>query len=106
MTACYHQFCSPFIQEVAELTTQAAKCTKYADDTALVGLCTNTDTQYRAEVDRFVSWCYDNFLNLTVDKTKEIIIDYRRDNNEHNVLEINRKSGTNCTRIQIPWYSN
>ena len=64
---------------------------KYADDTALVGLCTNTDTQCRAEVDRFVSWCYDNFLNLNVDKTKEMIIDYRRNNNEHNVLEINEK---------------
>ena len=33
---------------------------KYADDTALVGLCVNDDKDYRCEVGKFVMWCESN----------------------------------------------
>ena len=52
---------------------------KFSDDTTIEGLITNTDeTVYRSEVDRLVDWCGDNNLELSVSKTKEMVIDFRR----------------------------
>ncbi len=52
---------------------------KYADDTTLTGnIYSNDETHYRKEVDNFVHWCNQNFLVLNVEKTKEIIFDFRK----------------------------
>ena len=52
---------------------------KFADDSAFQGLFTNRlDSNYIAEVYRFVKWCEENYLILNVSKTKEMIIDFRR----------------------------
>ena len=51
---------------------------KYADDTVIVGLLDdneNSEQNYRSEIESFVKWCEENFLNLNVKKTKEMIID-------------------------------
>ena len=50
---------------------------KYADDTALVGLLSDDETDYRSDIDHFVSWCVANCLEINVVKTKELIIDFR-----------------------------
>ena len=50
---------------------------KYSDDTALVDLSDN-DAIYFNEVSRFNAWCKDNFLDLNVSKTKEMVIDFRK----------------------------
>lgn len=51
---------------------------KYADDTALVGKITNDDNlNYLKEINTFVDWCDQNFLELNVTKTKELIVDFR-----------------------------
>jgi hypothetical protein len=63
---------------------------KYADDTALVSKCTNDDIIYRREVEKFVKWCSDNFLELNVKKTKEMIIDFRK-SADHAPLVINNE---------------
>ena len=56
---------------------------KFADDAALADL-TNSEleadgevSKYETEVRRFVSWCKDNFLELNVGKTEEVIFDFR-----------------------------
>ncbi len=52
---------------------------KFADDTTVVGLISNRDeTNYRSEVSRLAGWCSDNNLSLNVEKTKEIVVDFRR----------------------------
>ena len=51
---------------------------KFADDTTLHGLLSNSEEAYRSEVNRFCEWCKNNHLTLNVDKTKEIVFDYRR----------------------------
>ena len=61
---------------------------KYADDTALVARCINDDRAYRCEVERFTTWCNDNFLELNVSKTKEMIVDFRKSAVEHPPLYI------------------
>ena len=50
---------------------------KYSDDTAIVDL-SNSIPHYIEEVDRFTTWCKDNFLHLNVTKTKELLIDFRK----------------------------
>ena len=44
---------------------------KYADDTALVGLLSDVETDYRSDIDHIVSWCVANCLALDVIKTKD-----------------------------------
>ena len=59
---------------------------KYADDTVLTGLITEDNySAYTQEVVAFVKWCEDNYLVLNVEKTKEMVIDFRkaRDNPEN-----------------------
>ena len=50
---------------------------KYSDDTAIVDL-SNSIPHYIEDVDRFTTCCKDNFLDLNVTKTKEILINFRK----------------------------
>ena len=50
---------------------------KYADDTALVGLLSDDEIDYKSDIDHFVSRCVANCLKLNVITTKELIIDFR-----------------------------
>ncbi len=52
---------------------------KFADDTVVLGLINNGDeAAYLDEVERLTSWCQDNCLSLNVSKTKELIVDFRK----------------------------
>ena len=63
---------------------------KFSDDTTLEGLISRNDERaYRAEVDRLVSWCAENDLELNVKKTKEMIFDFRKEKTEMTPLTIN-----------------
>jgi len=61
---------------------------KYSDDSALQDL-SNSHTIYTEEVHRFTKWCKENYLELNVRKTKELIIDFRKSPNEIPALFIN-----------------
>jgi hypothetical protein len=57
---------------------------KFADDTTVVGLITNNDeTAYREEVRALGLWCQENNLSLNVNKTKEMIVNFRKQQREH-----------------------
>ena len=58
-------------------TLPSCKIYKYADDTAIVGLCDDNDLMYRDICSDFVRYCDNNYLNLNVRKTKELIVDFR-----------------------------
>ena len=49
---------------------------KYSDDTAILGLLSdkNSITAYQRSISHFTQWCTDNFLELNVTKTKEMVI--------------------------------
>ncbi len=52
---------------------------KFADDTSVVGLISNNDEMhYREEVAQLAEWCGANNLSLNVGKTKEVVMDFRR----------------------------
>ncbi|KAL0146554.1 hypothetical protein M9458_058185 [Cirrhinus mrigala] len=66
---------------------------KFADDTTVAGLISKRDeTDYRSEVSRLPVWCRDNNLSLNVEKTKEIVVDFRRAHTQHAPLTINGAS--------------
>ncbi|PIK41222.1 hypothetical protein BSL78_21929 [Apostichopus japonicus] len=56
---------------------------KFADDTALVGLITGDDGgEYLSQINWFVDYCDQHFLELNVEKTKEMVIDFRKGDHE------------------------
>ena len=70
---------------------------KSADDTTLVGWITNNDeTAYREEVRALGVWCQENNLTLNVNKTKEMIVDFRKQQREHRPIHID---GTVVERV-------
>ena len=73
---CLH--CIPLTKKVPMINVLIVK---FADDTVIVELLddsdgTNGDNCYVYEIDLFVVCCRNNFLDLNVKKTKEMIIDY------------------------------
>lgn len=51
---------------------------KFSDDTVLVSLLKGADTDHGLALQDFVQWCDENYLDLNVHKTKDMIIDFRR----------------------------
>ncbi|KAL2085072.1 hypothetical protein ACEWY4_018392 [Coilia grayii] len=52
---------------------------KFADDTVVMGLISNNNEQaYLDQVEEVAQWCQSNSLTLNVSKTKEMVVDYRR----------------------------
>ncbi len=64
---------------------------KFADDTTVIGLITDNDEMaYREEVSTLTKWCQENHLSLNIDKTKELVVDYRRQSREHTPIAIDK----------------
>ncbi len=64
---------------------------KFADDTTVIGLITDNDeTAYRAEVSTLTKWCQENHLSLNIDKTKELVVDFRRQSREHTPITLDK----------------
>ena len=71
---------SLFTHDCAAIYDSSNTIIKFADDTTVVGLIRDDDeTAYRDEVQHLASWCADNNLAFNTKKTKEIIMDFRRD---------------------------
>ncbi len=79
---------------------------KFADDT-VVGLISNNDeTHYREEVAQLAEWCGVNNLSLNVEKTKEVVMDFRRNSVDHppltiDSLTVERVSSTKFLGVHI-----
>ena len=64
---------------------------KFADDTTVVGLITNNDEKaYKEEVRALGVWCQENNLTLNINKTKEMMVDFRKQQREHPSIHIER----------------
>ena len=68
---------------------------KFADDTALIGLINEDDSAaFLKCIERFVSYCRENYLELNTSKTKELVIDYRKNRHMPDPILINNKEVT------------
>lgn len=75
---------------------------KFADNTTVVGLIhRNEESRYREEVNLFESWCRDNNLVLNVDRTKEMIVDFRRSKPKHTPLCISNQEVERVENIKF-----
>ncbi len=64
---------------------------EFADDTTVIGLITDNDeTAYREEVSTLTKWCQENHLSLNIDKTKVLMVDFRRQSREHTPITIDK----------------
>ena len=73
----------------------SVKTIKYADDTTLIGLISNNnESAYRREVAHLESWCAVSNLELNVNKTVEMIVDFRKKVQTYPPLVINNSSVT------------
>lgn len=62
---------------------------KFTDDTTVIGRITGDDeAAYRREVAGLVAWCEDNSLSLNTNKTKEMIVERRKEKRPHQPLSI------------------
>ncbi|KAK3510664.1 hypothetical protein QTP70_012820 [Hemibagrus guttatus] len=62
---------------------------KFADDTAVIGRITDGDeVAYRTEGANLVTWCEDSNLTLNTEKSKEMIVDMRKERRTHQPLFI------------------
>ncbi len=84
---------------------------KFADDTTVIGLITDNDeTAYREEVSTLTKWCQENHLSLNIVKTKELVVDFRRQSREHTPIIL--RSFYTCTVESIltgcitAWFGN
>ena len=52
---------------------------KFSDDSSIVGcISKGDDTEYRSVIANFVDWSERNHLRLNISKTKELVIDFRK----------------------------
>ena len=65
---------------ILNFPTDRPQFINFTDDTRVEGLIENSDASSSCqEVDRLVSWCRNNHLELNTSKTKEMIIDFRKE---------------------------
>ena len=63
---------------------------KYADDTTIQAIIRTIKDlmNYKEQIRKFVKWCDDHYLLLNIKKTKELILDFRLNDNDHEPIEI------------------
>ena len=50
---------------------------KFADDTTASWLIVNSETDYWKQLSALLDWCFENYLELNVRETKEMISNFR-----------------------------
>lgn len=51
---------------------------KFSDDSVIVSLLSNDDPVHGPVVREFIDWCFSSFMCINVSKTKEMLIDFRK----------------------------
>jgi len=60
-------------------SSQSCHLQRFSVDSAVVGcISKRQESEYRSVVDSFVEWCGLNHLQLNISKTKELVVDFRK----------------------------
>lgn len=74
---CY--VCLFTLYQRLQLLHNTCRPQKFSEDSAIFGCIRKGDEdEYRASLDTFVTWCEQNYLQVTVATTKELAVDLRR----------------------------
>eukprot|EP00061_Rhincodon_typus_P004233 g22072.t1 len=75
---------------------------RFTDNATVVGqISNNNESKYGREIEGLVMWCNENNLSLNVGKTKELIIDFRKEGGEHALIYINGTEVETVKRIKF-----
>ncbi len=70
--------------------------------TTVIGLITDNDEMaYREEVSTLTKWCQENHLSLNIDKTKELVVDFRRQSRVHTPITIDKTPVERLSRFKF-----
>ena len=85
-----------------EATPASNSIIKFADDTTVVGMITNNDeTAYRGKVRAWESGAR-KITSLNIKKTKELIMDFRKQQREHAPVRIDGITVEKVERFKVP----
>ncbi|KAK3537571.1 hypothetical protein QTP70_014365 [Hemibagrus guttatus] len=84
--------CNWILDFLGDLTIHSSNhIIKFADDMTVMGLISkNDESAYREEVQCLTTWCRANNLSLNIDKTKKMVVDFRRAQSDHSPLFFDR----------------
>ncbi len=75
---------------------------KFVDDTTIIGRITNNkENSYREEINNLTEWCTENNLLRNINKTKELINDFRKKETKTLILSTS-VSGAAGEQFQVP----
>ena len=78
-----------------------SKAIKYADDTVILGLIRKlNEDPYFKTIDYSLDWCKENYLDLNVEKTKEMIFDFRKTPSEMKKVVIDGTEVSICSQYK------
>ncbi|KAI3359074.1 hypothetical protein L3Q82_002565 [Scortum barcoo] len=76
---CFSPFLFTLYTTDFQYNSESCHLQKFSDDSAVVGcIREGEEGEYRTLVDNFVEWSEQNHLRLNVNKTREMVIDFRR----------------------------
>ncbi len=78
---------------------------KYADDTVIISLLQAGETGHGPVVNHFIEWCEESHLEINTIKTKDMMIDFRKQPPPHEVTYVKGQSRT-CTILQVSGYDH
>ncbi|KAI5100952.1 hypothetical protein C0J45_9938 [Silurus meridionalis] len=95
---------APFLFTIytADFMFSSATCQlqKFSDDSAIVGLITNDDDRdYRGLIKNFVDWCQRSCLQINAGKTKELVVDFRRNKQILSPVNNHQCQGRDIVRV-------
>ncbi len=73
-----HHFYSFYTPMSARVSMKADTLLTLPDDSVIVSLLNDQDTDHGPVVRDFIDWCERSSLNINVSKTKEMITDFRK----------------------------
>ena len=79
----FHQYCTYCIQTAAGARFPGRYLIKYADHTALGSRLEGDETEHGLALNDFTFWCQSSRLILSTSKTKDMVIDFRRNTTMH-----------------------
>ena len=80
------------------LNNKSCKIIKFADDTIILGLISDNDeTEYKNVTDFVTNWCDNNYLELNVSKTIEMVFDFRKTQNVKSPVTSSTIHGNNVS---------
>ena len=87
------------LNDSCRASQEGSHLVRFSDDIALLSLLHDPQLDHGLALNDFIKWCDDNFLDLDVRQTKELITDFRNNSAEPKNSQITRWTSWNCGNL-------